>query len=313
LVILFSCKGRRPDNGRSGAFVESKFEVNTMPLAVKPLSPALGAEVVGLDLRDDLPAETFAEILDAWHRHLVLVFRNQSFSEEEQIRFARRFGDLQTRNRPAEANNERWAAKYPEITMLVSNIRENGKLIGSLPDGEMHFHSDQCYKEKPIKASMLYAIEIPSHGGDTLFLNMYQAYDALPGALKARLEGRKALNAYNYDSTTRDANAEALDLKTFPHYLQPIVRTHPDTGRKALFVNRLMTWSVEGMNEKESSTLLDTLFAHIEQDEFIYAHKWCVGDLVLWDNRCTLHARTDFSDHERRLLRRHAIQGDRAF
>jgi taurine dioxygenase len=284
-----------------------------MPLAVKPLSPALGAEIAGLDLRDDLPADTFAEILDAWHRHLVLVFRDQSFSEDEQIRFARRFGELQTRNRPAEANNERFAAKHPEITMLVSNIRENGKLIGSLPDGEMHFHSDQCYREKPIKASMLFAIEIPSQGGDTLFLNMYRAYEDLPAALKTRVEGRKALNAYNYDSTTRDGNAESLDLTSFPNYMQPIVRTHPDTGRKALFVNRLMTWSVEGMDDKEGGALLASLFAHIEQDRFIYAHKWRLGDLVLWDNRCTLHARTDFSDKERRLLRRHAIQGERAF
>ena len=197
--------------------------------------------------------------------------------------------------------------------MLVSNIRENGKLLGSLPDGEMHFHSDQCYLEKPANGTFLYAIEIPSQGGDTLFLNMYKAYEALPAALRARVDGRKALNAYLYDSTTREVNGSKLDLTAHPHYVQPMVRTHPDTKRKALYVNRLMTWSVEDMDESESNALLDQLFAHIEQDQFIYAHHWRVGDLVLWDNRCTLHARTDFSDKERRLLRRHVVTGDRAY
>ena len=203
--------------------------------------------------------------------------------------------------------------KYPELTMLVSNIRENGKLIGSLPDGEMHFHSDFCYLEKPAKGTFLYAIEVPSKGGDTLFLNMYKAYETLPPTLKIRVEGRKAVNAYLYESPTREINGAKLDLSVAPHYAQPIVRTHPDTSRKALYVNRLMTWSVEGMEETEGSVLLNQLFDHMEQDQFIYAHRWRVGDLVLWDNRCTLHARTDFSNQERRLLRRNVIAGDRAF
>jgi taurine dioxygenase len=284
-----------------------------MPLVVKPLSPALGAEILGVDLREDLPAQTVADIVEAWHQHLIVVFRNQSLSEDDQVRFAKHFGTLQKRTRPPEARNESSVIKYPELTMLVSNIRENGKLLGSLPDGEMHFHSDQCYLEKPANGTFLYAIEIPSQGGDTLFLNMYKAYEALPAALKARVDGRKALNAYLYDSTTREVNGSKLDLTAHPHYVQPMVRTHPDTKRKALYVNRLMTWSVEDMDGGESSALLDQLFAHIEQDQFIYAHRWRVGDLVLWDNRCTLHARTDFSDKERRLLRRHVVTGDRAY
>jgi taurine dioxygenase len=280
-------------------------------IALRPLSPALGAEIGGVDLRQHLPAETMAEIIDAWHRHLVILFRGQSLTEEDQIRFAERFGALQKRNRPREALNERSSVKYPEFTMLVSNIRENGKLIGSLPDGEMHFHSDQCYIEKPATGTFLYAIEVPSQGGDTLFLNMYKAYETLPAELKARVEGRKAVNAYLYDSLTRSLNQKNVDFSKHPHYSQPIVRTHPETRRKALYVNRLMTFSVEGMDENEGSALLDKLFDHIEQDQFIYAHKWRVGDLVLWDNRCTLHARTDFSDKERRLLRRHVVVGER--
>ena len=284
-----------------------------MPLVVKPLSPALGAEISGVDLREDLSAETFAEILDTWHKHLVILFRNQSLSEDDQISFAQRFGELQKRTRPPEAINEAGHTKYPQLTMLVSNIRENGKLIGSLPDGEMHFHSDQCYLEKPATGTFLYALEVPSEGGDTLFLNMYKAYEELPSELKARVDGRKALNAYLYDSTTRAVNGSKVDFTAHPHFIQPIVRTHPDTKRKALYVNRLMTFTVDGMGEKEGGALLNKLFDHIEQDRFIYAHHWRVGDLVLWDNRCTLHARTDFSDKERRLLRRYTVLGERVY
>jgi taurine dioxygenase len=242
-----------------------------------------------------------------------LLFRGQSLSEDDQIAFARHFGELQKRTRPPAAINEAGHTKYPQLTMLVSNIRENGRLIGSLPDGEMHFHSDQCYLEKPATGTFLYGIEVPSTGGDTLFLNMYKAYETLPGELKARIDGRRALNAYLYDSTTRAVNGAKVDFSAHPHYVQPIVRSHPDTKRKALYVNRLMTFTVEGMNAEESSALLDALFDHIEQEQFIYAHRWRPGDLVVWDNRCTLHARTDFSDKERRLLRRHIVTGDRAY
>jgi taurine dioxygenase len=284
-----------------------------MSIEVKPLSPALGAEIGGVDLREDLSAATVAEIIAAWHSHLVLLFRDQSLTEDDQIRFAQHFGVLQKRTRPPEAINEAGHTKYPQLTMLVSNIRENGKLIGSLPDGEMHFHSDQCYLEKPATGTFLYAIEVPSTGGDTLFLNMYKAYETLPAELKASVDGRKALNAYLYDSTTRAANGAKIDFSEHPHYVQPIVRTHPDTRRKALYVNRLMTFTVEGLDDEEGGALLNRLFDHIEQDQFIYAHHWRPGDLVLWDNRCTLHARTDFSDQERRLLRRYVVMGDRVY
>lgn len=284
-----------------------------MPLQVRTLSPALGAEISGVDLRNEVTPETLPTIKDAWHRHLVILFRNQVLSEEDQIRFARHFGVLQRRGRPAEARNEASRLEYPEVTMLVSNIRENGKLIGSLADGEMQFHSDFCYMEKPAMGTFLYAMEIPAQGGDTLFLNMYKAYETLPDALKSRIEGRKAVNAYHYESVTREINGAKLDLGAHRQYAQPMVRTHPQTRRKALYVNRLMTFTVEGLDKAEGGALLEELFDHMEQDQFIYAHKWRVGDLILWDNRCTLHARTDFSDRERRLLRRHVVEGDRAF
>jgi taurine dioxygenase len=193
--------------------------------------------------------------------------------------------------------------------MLISNIREDGKPIGALPDGEMHFHTDQCHQERPAMASMLYAIEIPSKGGNTLFANAYSAYETLPAELQRRIEGRKAVNAYDYDSAATmrggDVSADA------PSYAHPVVRTHPATGRKALYVNRLMTRKIEGLPPQESEELLNLLFDHQERPDFIYEHVWRPGDILMWDNRCTLHARTDFSAAERRLLRRVTILGEK--
>jgi taurine dioxygenase len=279
-------------------------------MEIVPLSDALGAEIRGLDLSRGIDDATFAKIEQAWHDHLILLFRDQHLSEDDQVHFARRFGALQGRPRPAALRAESGEVRHPEI-MLVSNIRKDGKLIGSLPDGEMQFHSDMCYIAKPAKGTFLYAIEIPSEGGDTLFLNTYKAYESLPADIKAKIDGTKALNVFLYGSTSREGNKP--DFSVHPNYVHPVVRTHPDTKRKALYVNRLMTWSIEGMDEGESTALLNRLFDHMEQPQFIYGHKWRIGDLLLWDNRCTLHARTDFSDQERRLLRRVVIQGDTPF
>lgn len=278
-----------------------------MGLSVTPLSPAIGAEIRGVDLSQELSAAEVGIIREAWKNYLVLLFRNQDLSEDDQVRFTKYFGPLKTRNRPASERNEAGRTKYEE-TMLVSNIREDGKLIGSLPDGEMQFHSDGCYSEIPLGNTFLYAIQIPRQGGDTLFLNMCDAYDTLPSALKARVEGRLAVNAYHYGTTLRDENEDYTKL---PHYAHPVVRLHPESGRKALYVSRLMTRHIEAMPKTESDELLHALFDHIEQPKFVYAHKWTPGDLVVWDNSRTLHARTDFSDSERRLLRRTCTAGER--
>ena len=278
----------------------------------RPLSPALGIEIVGLDLRRPIDAATAERLREAWRQGLILLFRDQSLSEDEQLAVARHFGEIQGRIRPEATRKEAGRTKNPEV-MLVSNIRENGRPIGSLPDGEMHFHSDMCFIEIPAKGTFLYAIEIPRQGGDTLFLNMYRAYETLPEATKARLVGLRALNSFSHGysgATVRGTNTRNPEDR---HAIHPVVRTHPETGRQALYVNRLMTWEIEGMDDAESNDLLDELFDHIEQETFIYRHKWRVGDLVLWDNRCTLHARTDFSSAERRLLRRVVIQGDKPF
>jgi len=268
---------------------------------VRPLSPALGAEILGVDLRDPIDDALRQKFLDAWHQYLVILVRNQTLDEEAQVRFAETFGP------PAKVTSGRtFSVKHPNV-MMISNIREDGEPIGALPDGEMHFHTDQCHQPIPAKATMLYAIEIPSQGGDTLFANAYTAYETLPEHVKERLAGRRAFNAYDQDTTLRSANYDNARASAW----HPAVRTHPATGRKALYVNRLMTREIEGLPREESNALLQLLFDHQEQMRFVYQHVWRVGDILMWDNRCTLHARTDFSAGERRLLRRVTILGEK--
>jgi taurine dioxygenase len=269
-------------------------------LTVRPLSPALGAEISGVDLRESLDNALKQQFLDVWHQHLVILLRGQTLDEDQQVRFAETFGP------PARLTSGRtYSAKHPSV-MLISNIRQDGKPIGALPDGEMHFHTDQCHQATPAKATMLYAIEIPSKGGDTLFSNAYAAYETLPADIKARIAGRRALNAYEKDTTVRTTSYENAGSS----HWHPVVRTHPATGRKALYVNRLMTHEIEGLPREESDAVLQFLFDHQEQPQFVYGHVWRPGDLLMWDNRCTLHARTDFSAGERRLLRRVTIMGE---
>lgn len=205
-------------------------------------------------------------------------------------------------------HTKQYETQNPAV-MLISNVRENGRLIGALPDGEMHFHSDQCHQERPAMASMLYSLEVPSKGGNTLFANAYRAYETLPNSIKQKIDGRKALNAYDYDNASTRRGTKLRE--GVPSCWHPIVRTHPATGKKALYVNRLMTIQIEGMSQPESDELLNVLFHHQERREFIYEHVWRTHDLLLWDNRCALHARTDFSADERRLLRRLTILGEK--
>lgn len=276
-------------------------------MEIRPLSPAIGVLVEGVDLAAAIDDETFARIRHAWEENCVAVFRDQRLDELQQVAFLGRFGPLGT------VVNETDPARlgtHPAV-LYVSNVRVDGKLTGILPDGEMFFHSDQCYLERPAMASMLFAIEVPSRGGDTMFANGFAAYAALPDKMKHRLAGRRALNVYDYDGNpTRRAASLPPGVKQYAH---PVVRTHPATGRKALYVNRLMTWSILGMSEEESRDTLAYLFDHQERPEFVYAHRWRPGDVVLWDNRSCLHARTDFDPGERRRLRRGTVLGDVPF
>lgn len=272
-------------------------------MEVVPLSTALGAEIRGVDVSKPLADALFRKVLDAWHEHLVIVLRGQALDEDAQVRFAERFGELS----PIHTDHHSATNK---AVMYIGNRKQGGKIVGALPLGEMQFHSDQCYTERPAMGTMLYGIEIPAQGGNTLFANAYKAYEALSADLRQRIEGRKAVQVYDYGGGVTDrknmvAPAEGMS------YAHPVARTHPATGRKALYVNRLMTHHIEGLSLDESERLLGLMFATIERPEFIYEHRWRVGDLVLWDNRCTLHARRDFDPNERRWLRRVTIRGER--
>ncbi len=276
-------------------------------LDIRPLSPALGAEVRGLDLSQPLSDQVFEKLYSAWLDHLVLVFPGQRLTERQQVRFAERFGEP-VGSRSKERVDER--DERDSRVMLISNVRENGIPIGLLPDGELMFHTDSVYLERPLKGAMLYAEEIPSVGGDTLFVNLYHAYDALSDEKKARLDGLRAVNVFDYETQVKTGR---LDRSKVKHHAHPAVRVHPETGRRALYVNRLMTEEIEGLDPGDSDRLLAELFDHAERREFVYVHRWRLGDLVMWDNRCTMHARTDFPPGERRLMRRVGLEGDVPF
>lgn len=269
---------------------------------IVPLAPRIGVEVRGVDLAKPLDEARFAAIRGALFEHCIILFRGQKLSEEDQVGFASRLGEL-----GKVLHQHKGASKHHPGVMFISNIRENGELIGALPDGEMHFHSDQCYTERPTAVSMLYAMEIPAKGGNTLFANMYAAYEALPADLKQSLEGKKALNVYDYDNSP---TLRAAVNESAPRFAHPVIRTHPATGRKALYVNRLMTEAILGMPRAQSERILGKLFDHVENPAWIYEHVWKPGDLLAWDNRCTTHARTDFDASERRLMRRCVVLGE---
>jgi len=278
-------------------------------LDIRPLSAALGAEIRGIDLSKPLDDATVAAIEDAWQKHIVLLFRDQDLDADQQTAFADRFGDVGTRSRPPERRPE--GVDYNDAIMLVSNVKKDGEYIGSLPDGEMWFHHDMCYDIAPHKGTFLYAMELPSTGGNTLYANMYLAYDALDEAMKKRIEGRTALQIYDF--ATRETVDISGDIAQYKHCVQPVTVTHPVTGRRALYVNPLITARIEDMPDDESRAMLDELFGFADNRDIVYEHEWRPGDLMMWDNWCSCHARTDFPAEERRMLRRCTIKGQQLF
>lgn len=278
----------------------------TSRITVTPLSEALGARVTGVDASRPLDAETAAEVTRAWLDHIVLVFPGQDLSEDQQTAFAANFGTVGVRSRRAEDRPE--GADYNAAIMLVSNIKDDqGRYIGSLPDGEMFFHHDRCYMAEPDRGTLLHAIELPSTGGNTRFSNMYRAFERIPAGLKKQLEGRTALQVYDYGLTEKvDIDG---DLTGIHNRSQPVFIRHPHAGRTALYVNRLMTARIDGIPRDESDAILEELFAIAEAPENYYEHAWTVGDVAMWDNYCSCHARTDFPREERRLMRRCTLSG----
>jgi taurine dioxygenase len=268
-----------------------------MRIEFRPLTPALGAEVHTLDLREPLDAAQIAELAAAWHRYGVLLFRDQQLSAEDQKRFTAYFGSFQLPRGGPQRNNE---------IMFVGNTEVDG-VPADIPLGAMQFHQDGAYGERPTKASMLFALELPAIGGNTLFASLENAYAQLPETLRRRLLQLDIRFNFDNETTIRSA-AWRTDI---PDYTHPLVVAHPDTGRPLLFCNRLMADAIVGLSRAESDELIAQLNAQIERPENVYEHVWRRGDFVIWDNLATAHGRTDFDPNETRLLRRTTIKGER--
>ena len=279
-----------------------------MAITVTPTGAALGAEVGGVDLRRISDAD-FAAIHRAWLEHLVLLFRGQSLNDDDLIGFSRRFGKLDFA--PIQENGRRFVEGHPEI-YVVSNVIENGEAIGSLGAGEAVWHTDMSYLEDPPKASMLYAIEIPPAGGNTGFTNMYQAYHELPEALKRRVAGLRVKHdgTYNSGGYVRQGVTPTDDPREAPGTYHPIVCTHPETGRQCLYLGRRRNAYLEGLELAESEALLDEVWRYATRDELTWYNTWRVGDVVLWDNRCTMHRRDPFDASSRRIMHRTQMKGE---
>ncbi|MBH3473673.1 TauD/TfdA dioxygenase family protein [Pseudomonas putida] len=279
---------------------------------IRPFSGAVGAEIIGLDLAKPVNAEDFARIHRAHLDHHVLVFRDQRISPEQQIAFSRRFGELQI-----HVLKQFLLTGHPEI-LIVSNIIENGQNIG-LGDAGKFWHSDLSYKALPSLGSMLHAQELPSEGGDTLFADMHKAWDAVPGALRNIVEGRSAAHSYTarYGETKFEGNwrptLTAEQLAQVQEVIHPVVRTHPENGRKALFVSEGFTTRIIGLPDDESRDVLQQLYALSVLEQNTYRHQWQPHDLVFWDNRSLIHLATGCPAHLRRKLYRTTIQGDAPF
>lgn len=282
---------------------------NITGISLKPLTQFVGAEVSGIDLSEPLTQDVVELLNTAFNNHVALVFRGQDLTEAHQLAFAENFGPLGLRRRAPKQIKGGMAATAAS-TMLVTNIPEEaGKDAGSYGDGEMWFHGDSCYYEVPNRATFLYSVELPSTGGNTKVNSMYAAYDNLPAKLKEKLEGRRVLQVHDHKRRER-LNLDTIDLDELRHFWQPIFVTHPKTGRRSLYVNRLMSAAIEGLERAESDDILDRLFEVVEDPAIVYEHVWQPGDLLMWDNICSVHARTDFPREERRLLRRCTVGGE---
>jgi taurine dioxygenase len=273
-----------------------------MMFDVIPLSAHVGAEIRGLDLTHDVEPAVAADLYAAWLKHHVLVFREQKLSADDQRRFTALFGDIQPpRSRPGQRDPN-------NPVLYIANATIDGQR-GELPEGDMQFHADQCYYENPAKGAVLYALEIPSRGGNTLFASTIAGFDSLPHELREQALRLQVLFLYDYE---KNANRKApSDWAGAPRYVHPAVVLHPEIRKPTLLVNRLMADSIVGMPREQGDPLLERLCEANERPEHVYEHEWQVGDLLIWDNRATLHARTDFDPAERRVLRRLALRGER--
>lgn len=276
-----------------------------MVLAVKPLSDLMGAEISGIDLRQPLDDATKEEINQVFLDHLMVCFRGQSFDLPEFLDAAHQFGGTH----PHVYRHLR-LEDYPDIS-VVSNEDKDVHGTGKKFKRAAHFHTDESYKAVPAKATLLFSVKVPPSGGETKFVNMYKAYDTLPEKTKQRIEGRKAVQRF----LTSNPNVHLAELTEeekaeVPDVIHPIARTHDETGKKALYVNAARTEYVVDMDPEESKELLQEIYDHSTKPEFQYHHHWQLGDLMMWDNRCTMHAAThNVPPGAERLLYRTLLDG----
>jgi taurine dioxygenase len=276
-----------------------------------------GAEIKGVDLRT-INRDDFSSLHRTWLKHSVLVFRGQTLTDDDLIAFSNNFGALDWA--PIQETGRRFVEGHPEI-YVVSNVMKDGVPIGSLGAGEATWHTDMSYLEQPPKASLLYALEVPPAGGDTYFCNMYRAYESLPQELKDRIAGStpsppdrslflKHDGTYNSGGYVRQGVTGVDDPMSSPGAYHPLVCTHPETKRRVLYLGRRRNAYIQGLSLAESESLLDELWSSATREEFLWHNQWRVGDLVLWDNRCTMHRRDPFEATSRRVMHRTQIKGE---
>ena len=261
-------------------------------LAIRPLSSSFGAEILGIDLSKDISAMDQMVISELWAKHQLLLFRGQSLGEEDLVRTSRYIGDLEIHIR-----REYLSEENPEI-LLVSNIKKDGRSVGILSDTEVGWHYDQIYLPRPAVGSMLMAVKLPSSGA---------AFEALPDEIKTKINGTKAVQSYEAFNAQFSVATNKTQKKLSPDIEQPLVRTHPISGRKALYICPGMTTQIVGMDAHESAEMLDYLFNWSVRPEFVYTHNWQKGDVLLWDNASTMHRREPFDGNDERLMKRTTI------
>ena len=282
---------------------------NTLDL--RRLAPALGAEVRCGDVKR-LAAGDFEALRAALNDHLVLLFRDQQLTDEDQIAFGRQLGEIDVA--PLAYTDDQQQRKYPEV-LIISNVKENGVPIGVLGDAEVVWHSDNSYRETPLAHSLLYARELPPAGGETEFANMYLAWETLPRELQDRVRTLTIKHDLTYNSAgqLRRGFQHVTDPVTAPGPLHPIVRTHPETGHHALYLGRRPNAYIPGLPVDESERLINTLWAHATRPESVWSHTWRVGDILIWDNRCLMHRRNPFDPQSRRIMHRLQFKGGRPY
>lgn len=278
---------------------------------VRKLDAPLGAEICNLDLSRELSGAERRQLLDAYHDHSALLVRGQALTDARLVAVGRIFGEIELA--PPNKSGKHWIEGFPELA-CISNVKVDGHPTGSLGNGEAIWHTDMSFMEEPPNASLLYALEVPGAGGGTHLLNMYTAYETLPDALRECVAGKVAIHDATYTSAgeVRKKFAEFVgntDPDKAPGARHPLVRVHPATGRKALYLGRRS--GASGIIGEKDDTLWRALWDHCLNSALSWAHRWVPGDLLIWDNRCVMHYREAFDDSERRIMHRAQTKGER--